>query len=200
MRKNIKTLFKNSTKERFSLRKLNIGVCSVVLGLTFVGVTTQKAYADTIAGVQEAKQVKSQSSIISSVCSRNKQVELDQKKQEPDEKVFDDTDKLIRKVSSKEKQDVNQEKHVSEDNTKTKYTSIEADDPQSINKVANNENKYEVTPKAKGLNNQSINSKNIDKDKTTGDITLKNISSNKQIIRNITSTLYKRAIYSTLFE
>ena len=74
MRKNIKTLFKNSTKERFSLRKLNIGVCSVVLGLTFVGVTTQKAYADTIAGVQEAKQVKSQSSIISSVCSRNKQV------------------------------------------------------------------------------------------------------------------------------
>ena len=200
MRKNIKTLFKNSTKERFSLRKLNIGVCSVVLGLTFVGVTTQKAYADTIAGVQEAKQVKSQSSIISSVCSRNKQVELDQKKQEPDEKVFDDTDKLIRKVSSKEKQDVNQEKHVSEDNTKTKNTSIEADDPQSINKVANNENKYEVTPKAKGLNNQSINSKNIDKDKTTGDITLKNISSNKQKIRNITSTLYKRAIYSTLFE
>ena len=200
MRKNIKTLFKNSTKERFSLRKLNIGVCSVVLGLTFVGVTTQKAYADTIAGVQEAKQVKSQSSIISSVCSRNKQVELDQKKQEPDEKVFDDTDKLIRKVSSKEKQDVNQEKHVSEDNTKTKNTFVKSDDLQSIDKVANNENKYEVTPKVKSLNNQSINSENNDKDKTTSDITLKNISSNKQKIRNITSTLYKRAIYSTLFE
>ena len=57
-------------------------------------------------------------------------------------------------MSSKEKQDVNQEKHVSEDNTKTKNTSIEADDPRSINKATNNENK---TPKAKSLNNQSIN-------------------------------------------
>ena len=90
MGKNIKTLFKNSTKERFSLRKLNIGVCSVVLGLTFVGVTTQKAYADTIAGVQEAKQVKSQSSIISSVSSKNERVELDQNQenQQSDEKAW----------------------------------------------------------------------------------------------------------------
>ena len=172
MRKNIKTLFKNSTKERFSLRKLNIGVCSVVLGLTFVGVTTQKAYADTIAGVQEAKQVKSQSSIISSVSSKNERVELDQnqKKQEPDGKVFDDTDELIRRVSRKEKQGINQVKHVSEDNTKTKNTFVKSDDLQSIDKVANNENKkvvnnenkYEVTPKVKSLNNQSINSENND--------------------------------------
>ncbi|MGZ7888391.1 YSIRK-type signal peptide-containing protein [Lactobacillus crispatus] len=209
MRKNIKTLFKNSTKERFSLRKLNIGVCSVVLGLTFVGVTTQKAYADTIAGVQEAKQVKSQSSIISSVSSKNERVELDQnqKKQEPDGKVFDDTDELIRRVSRKEKQGINQVKHVSEDNTKTKNTFVKSDDLQSIDKVANNENKkvvnnenkYEVTPKVKSLNNQSINSENNDKDKTTSDITLKNISSNKQKVTNIASTLYKRALYSALY-
>ena len=106
---------------------------------------------------------------------------------------------MIRRVSRKEKQGINQVKHVSEDNTKTKNTFVKSDDLQSIDKVANNENKYEVTPKVKSLNNQSINSENNDKDKTTSDITLKNISSNKQKVTNIASTLYKRALYSALY-
>lgn len=37
----------NHTKQRWGLRKLSVGVASVLLGFTFLGVQSQQALADT---------------------------------------------------------------------------------------------------------------------------------------------------------
>ena len=39
-------------KERFSIRKLTVGAASVLIGLTFIGVSGQTVHADTVPAAQ----------------------------------------------------------------------------------------------------------------------------------------------------
>ena len=200
MRRKNKTLFKDNTKERFSLRKLNIGVCSVILGLAFIGVTTQSVSADTNAGAQQTKQVELRESGISSTSSENDQMRLNQnqEKQENDEKFSDDTEKLIRRVSSQKKFDVGQAKHVFENKQEIKNNIIKAADLQSINKTVNTEDKNEEIQKVKSLNELSARVEINGRNETTY-----NLSSNKQKAQKESkydSLLYKEVLKNTWHE
>ena len=73
MKEKINSLMKNGTKMRFSLRKLSIGVCSVILGLTFIESTTQNVDADTNVQSDATEQVKSVSLATSTTNSENNQ-------------------------------------------------------------------------------------------------------------------------------
>ena len=200
MRRKNKTLFKDNTKERFSLRKLNIGVCAVILGLAFIGVTTQSVSADTNAGAQQTKQVELRESGISSTSSENDQMRLNQnqEKQENDEKFSDDTEKLIRRVSSQKKFDVGQAKHVFENKQEIKNNIIKAADLQSINKTVNTEDKNEEIQKVKSLNELSARVEINGRNETTY-----NLSSNKQKAQKESkydSLLYKEVLKNTWHE
>ena len=62
MKKKVETLMKSEVKQRFSLIKLNIGVCSVILGLLFIGGTGEEALADAVSQSKSDNEVVAQKS------------------------------------------------------------------------------------------------------------------------------------------
>ena len=86
-----------ASEEHFSLRKLNIGVCSVILGLTFVGITTQKVYADTSIGTLESKQSNSTEMQVS---AQDVSVENGQIKSNQNDDVDQNKPTIVQRVSS----------------------------------------------------------------------------------------------------
>src|SRR5690625_990130 len=100
MKEKINSLMKNGTKMRFSLRKLSIGVCSVILGLTFIESTTQNVDADTNVQSDATEQVKSVSLATSTTNSENNQAKdqessIDQDKQNSQSTDSDESRSLV---------------------------------------------------------------------------------------------------------
>ena len=96
---------KNGTKMRFSLRKLSIGVCSVILGLTFIESTTQNVDADTNVQSDATEQVKSVSLATSTTNSENNQAKdqessIDQDKQNSQSTDSDESRSLVDEKSN----------------------------------------------------------------------------------------------------
>ena len=129
MKEKINSLMKNGTKMRFSLRKLSIGVCSVILGLTFIESTTQNVDADTNVQSDATEQVKSVSLATSTTNSENNQAKdqessIDQDKQNSQSTDSDESRSLVDEKSnnldeSTLKNDTGQEKSYFDETAKS---------------------------------------------------------------------------------
>ena len=171
MKEKIKTLL-GVTDERFSLRKLNVGVCSVILGLAFVGGTTENVYADTSTAATKFTQSKS-TEIVSPECDQAQKDSIDHEEQETYQKSSNETNKI---VSTKINEQDNAESIINKKST--------SQSPES-SYTSNNE----IQP----ANNKSVTVKAENKHETTFHLLAKKLTYNKL---KVNSDLYKLAAYS----
>ena len=171
MKEKIKTLL-GVTDERFSLRKLNVGVCSVILGLAFVGGTTENVYADTSTAATKFTQSKS-TEIVSPECDQAQKDSIDHEEQETYQKSSNETNKI---VSTKINEQDNAESIINKKST--------SQSPES-SYTSNNE----IQP----ANNKSVTVKAENKHETTFNLLAKKLTYNKL---KVNSDLYKLAAYS----
>ena len=159
--------FLGITAEKFSLRKLNIGVCSVFLGLAFVGITTQKVYADTGIGVSAFEQSKSteKRELTQTGSLENEQLKSNQK----------GSDVTNKSIILNEQDKGNDENNSDQDpkNCTSESSSIRDNEMQSVN-------------------NNSVNAKINDESEATFNLQTKNINTNKE---KANINLYKTALY-----
>ena len=186
---------KNGTKMRFSLRKLSIGVCSVILGLTFIESTTQNVDADTNVQSDATEQVKSVSLATSTTNSENNQAKdqessIDQDKQNSQSTDSDESRSLVDEKSnnldeSTLKNDTGQEKSYFDETAKNGSLNQER-----VEQTSTTDNSSELSAKLEKNNanqdSQVLNTESV-KVKTTY---------NKGVTQ---SSLYATMLYATSY-
>ena len=186
---------KNGTKMRFSLRKLSIGVCSVILGLTFIESTTQNVDADTNVQSDATEQVKSVSLATSTTNSENNQAKdqessIDQDKQNSQSTDSDESRSLVDEKSnnldeSTLKNDTGQEKSYFDETAKSGSLNQER-----VEQTSTTDNSSELSAKLEKNNanqdSQVLNTESV-KVKTTY---------NKGVTQ---SSLYATMLYATSY-
>ena len=186
---------KNGTKMRFSLRKLSIGVCSVILGLTFIESTTQNVDADTNVQSDATEQVKSVSLATSTTNSENNQAKdqessIDQDKQNSQSTDSDESRSLVDEKSnnldeSTLKNDTGQEKSYFDETAKNGSLNQE-----KVEQTSTTDNSSELSAKLEKNNanqdSQVLNTESV-KVKTTY---------NKGVTQ---SSLYATMLYATSY-
>ena len=186
---------KNGTKMRFSLRKLSIGVCSVILGLTFIESTTQNVDADTNVQSDATEQVKSVSLATSTTNSENNQAKdqessIDQDKQNSQSTDSDESRSLVDEKSnnldeSTLKNDTGQEKSYFDETAKNGSLNQE-----KVEQTSTTDNSSELSAKLEKNNanqdSQVLNTESV-KVKTTY---------NKGVTQ---SNLYATMLYATSY-
>lgn len=186
---------KNGTKMRFSLRKLSIGVCSVILGLTFIESTTQNVDADTNVQSDATEQVKSVSLATSTTNSENNQAKdqessIDQDKQNSQSTDSDESRSLVDEKSnnldeSTLKNDTGQEKSYFDETAKSGSLNQE-----KVEQTSTTDNSSELSAKLEKNNanqdSQVLNTESV-KVKTTY---------NKGVTQ---SNLYATMLYATSY-
>ena len=195
MKEKINSLMKNGTKMRFSLRKLSIGVCSVILGLTFIESTTQNVDADTNVQSDATEQVKSVSLATSTTNSENNQAKdqessIDQDKQNSQSTDSDESRSLVDEKSnnldeSTLKNDTGQEKSYFDETAKNGSLNQER-----VEQTSTTDNSSELSAKLEKNNanqdSQVLNTESV-KVKTTY---------NKGVTQ---SSLYATMLYATSY-
>ena len=195
MKEKINSLMKNGTKMRFSLRKLSIGVCSVILGLTFIESTTQNVDADTNVQSDATEQVKSVSLATSTTNSENNQAKdqessIDQDKQNSQSTDSDESRSLVDEKSnnldeSTLKNDTGQEKSYFDETAKNGSLNQE-----KVEQTSTTDNSSELSAKLEKNNanqdSQVLNTESV-KVKTTY---------NKGVTQ---SNLYATMLYATSY-
>ena len=195
MKEKINSLMKNGTKMRFSLRKLSIGVCSVILGLTFIESTTQNVDADTNVQSDATEQVKSVSLATSTTNSENNQAKdqessIDQDKQNSQSTDSDESRSLVDEKSnnldeSTLKNDTGQEKSYFDETAKSGSLNQER-----VEQTSTTDNSSELSAKLEKNNanqdSQVLNTESV-KVKTTY---------NKGVTQ---SSLYATMLYATSY-
>ena len=195
MKEKINSLMKNGTKMRFSLRKLSIGVCSVILGLTFIESTTQNVDADTNVQSDATEQVKSVSLATSTTNSENNQAKdqessIDQDKQNSQSTDSDESRSLVDEKSnnlyeSTLKNDTGQEKSYFDETAKNGSLNQER-----VEQTSTTDNSSELSAKLEKNNanqdSQVLNTESV-KVKTTY---------NKGVTQ---SNLYATMLYATSY-
>ena len=195
MKEKINSLMKNGTKMRFSLRKLSIGACSVILGLTFIESTTQNVDADTNVQSDATEQVKSVSLATSTTNSENNQAKdqessIDQDKQNSQSTDSDESRSLVDEKSnnldeSTLKNDTGQEKSYFDETAKSGSLNQER-----VEQTSTTDNSSELSAKLEKNNanqdSQVLNTESV-KVKTTY---------NKGVTQ---SSLYATMLYATSY-